>query len=135
MPLARRRVVHIGCGDGALAFELTKRGATVLGINSDPVQARINRALGSFPQVTLVEGFPQNLPQNDGTVYCVIFANYLSQIDAHDIDECLGEACRILKELDGFYTCWRRIPAASMTASCACLMIKARCGRGPGMRF
>ena len=102
IPLARRRVVHIGCGDGGLAFELAKRGATVLGINSDPVQARINRALGGFAQVTLVEGFPQNLPQNDGTVDCVIFANYLSQIDARDMDECLGEACRILKEVDGF---------------------------------
>jgi len=102
IPLARQRIVHIGCGDGALVFELVKRGSTVLGANYDPVQAQINRALGSFIKVTLAEEFPQNLPQNDGRVDCVIFANYLSQIDARDMDECLGEACRVLKEVDGF---------------------------------
>ncbi len=101
MALPRRRIVDVACGDGALAFALAKRGASVMGIQSDPVQAKINRTLGSFQQVTLVEGYAQNLPQNDGTVDCVIFADCLSRIDAHDMDDCLAEACRVLKENDG----------------------------------
>ena len=99
--LTGKRIVDVACGDGALAFELAKRGATVMGIQSDPGQAEENRALGNYQQVTLVEGYAQNLPQNDGTVDCVIFADCLSRIEAEDMDDCLAEACRVLKENDG----------------------------------
>lgn len=99
--LPGRRIVDVACGDGALAFTLAERGASVLGIQSDPGQARVNRALGDFQQVTLVEGYAQNLPQNDGTVDCVIFFDCLSRIEAEEMDDCLAEACRVLKENDG----------------------------------
>ena len=58
--------------------------------------------LGTFERVTLVEGFAQNLPENNGTVDCVIMINFLSRLEADDIDDCLAEACRVLKEADGF---------------------------------
>ena len=101
IPLPGQRIVDVACGDGALAFALAKRGATVLGVESDPKNAQVNRALGNFQQVSLVEGFAQNLPENDGTVDCVIFADCLSRINAHEMDDCLTEACRVLKENDG----------------------------------
>jgi ubiquinone/menaquinone biosynthesis C-methylase UbiE len=101
IPLPGRRIVDVAGGDGALAFALAERGASVLALQNDPESARVNRALGSFQRVTLVEGFAQNLPQNDGTVDCVIFADCLSRIEAHDMDDCLAEACRVLKENDG----------------------------------
>ena len=102
VPLNGRRVVHPGCGDGGVCFTLAKRGASVLGVDSDPVRAQENRVLGTFERVTLVEGFAQNLPENDGTVDCVIMMNFLSRLDADDMDDCLAEACRVLKEADGF---------------------------------
>ena len=102
VPLNGRRVVHPGCGDGGVCFTLAKRGASVLGVDSDPVRAQENRVLGTFERVTLVEGFAQNLPENDGTVDCVIMINFLSRLEANDMDDCLAEACRVLKEADGF---------------------------------
>ncbi|MDA0230621.1 MAG: class I SAM-dependent methyltransferase [Proteobacteria bacterium] len=101
VPLQGRRFVHVGCGDGALSFALAKRGASMLGVESDPERARENRALGSVQGVTLAEGYAQNLPQNDGTVDGVIMLDFLSRVDAVDMDDCLTEACRVLKENDG----------------------------------
>jgi ubiquinone/menaquinone biosynthesis C-methylase UbiE len=101
VPLAGRRVVHVGCGNGALCFELAKRGATVLGVDSDPEKARASRALGAFPQISLVEGFAQNLPENDGTVDCVVMLDFLSHRESEDMDACLAEACRVLKAEGG----------------------------------
>ena len=40
VPLNGRRVVHPGCGDGGVCFTLAKRGASVLGVDSDPVRAQ-----------------------------------------------------------------------------------------------
>ena len=103
VPLKGRHIIDVGCGDGALAFALAKRGASVLGIEADPHRAQANRALGAFQRVTLVEGFAQNLPRNDGTVDCVIFANFLSRIEAYDMDDCLREARRVLNDNDGIH--------------------------------
>jgi ubiquinone/menaquinone biosynthesis C-methylase UbiE len=106
VPLKAQRIVHVGCGTGALSIELAKRGASVLGVETDPQQALENRSLGSLQGVTLVEGFAQNLPQNDGTVDGMIRVNFLSRVEAHDMDDCLAEACRVLKENDGLlYVC------------------------------
>ena len=101
VPLRGRRIVHVGCGDGGLSVALAKRGASVLGVDADPERARKNRDLGSMQGVTLVEGFAQNLPQNDGTVDAVIMLNFLSRVEAYDMDDCLAEACRVLKENNG----------------------------------
>ncbi len=101
VPLQGRRIIHVGCGDGALSFALAKRGASMLGVESDPERARENRDLGKFDGVTLIEGFAQNLPQNDGTVDCVIMLDFLSRVEAFDMADCLTEACRVLKENDG----------------------------------
>ena len=101
VPLPGRRIVHVGCGDGALSVALAKRGASVLGVEADSGRARENRDLGSMQGETLVEGFAQNLPQNDGTVDAVIMSNFLSRVEAYDMDDCLAEACRVLKEYDG----------------------------------
>ncbi len=101
VPINGRRIVHVGCGDGAVCFTLAKRGATMLGVDSDPARAQENRALGNFQRVTLIEGFAQNLPENDGTVDCVFMLNFLSRLESDDMDDCLAEACRVLKEVDG----------------------------------
>ncbi len=42
--VAGQRVIDAGCGDGRLSSELAKRGATVVGVEPDPIQARQNRA-------------------------------------------------------------------------------------------
>ena len=101
VPLNGRRIVHVGCGDGAISFALAKRGASVLGVETDVARAQANRALSTVEGVTLVEGFAQNLPGNNGTVDCVILLNFLSRVEAYDMDDCLTEACRVLTENDG----------------------------------
>ena len=101
IPLNRRRIVHVGCGNGEICLALAKRGASVLGVEADSGRAAENRASSAFQGVTLVEGFAQDLPQYDGTVDAVIMLNFLSRVDAYDMDECLAEACRVLKDHDG----------------------------------
>ncbi len=39
VPLNGRRIVHVGCGDGAISFALAKRGASVLGVETDVARA------------------------------------------------------------------------------------------------
>ena len=48
-------LVEVGCAGGDTARGLAERGATVLGVEPDPVQAETNRSQPSRPGVTLVE--------------------------------------------------------------------------------
>ena len=55
LPLAGLRVVDIGCGGGRVARQLVGHGATVLGVEPDPVQAARNRQAEPLPGLTFAE--------------------------------------------------------------------------------
>ncbi len=66
VPVAGLNVVDVGCGDGRLTRQLAERGAKVLGVEPDPIQAETNRAAEAMPGLSFVEAAGQALPIDDG---------------------------------------------------------------------
>lgn len=94
-------VVDAGCANGGLAAGLAKRGATVLGIEPDPIQAEKNRHAAPVPNVTLVEASAESIPREDGSVDVVVFSKSLHHVPAAVMDKALREAARVLKRDTG----------------------------------
>jgi ubiquinone/menaquinone biosynthesis C-methylase UbiE len=97
-----RTIADVGCGDGRLARELAGRGAAVVGVEPDPIQATKNRNAEAYPGVTLVEGRAERLPQDTSSVDGVIFSKSLHHVPREGMDAGLREAARVLKPDDGF---------------------------------
>ena len=91
-----RSLIDIGCGGGALACALAERGATVLGVEPDPVQAARNRDAPATEGVTFAEGRAESLPAGDGTVDGVIFGRSLHHVPEAAMRPALAEARRVL---------------------------------------
>ena len=53
------QVVDVGCGAGALARSIAERGAQVLGVEPDPVQAERNREAPETDGVSFAEGYAE----------------------------------------------------------------------------
>lgn len=95
--LEGRDVVDVGCGNGAVSAKLAALGATVLGLEPDPVQAAKNRDADPIPNVTLVEGSAESIPRETGTVDAVFFGKSLHHVPKDLMDSALREAARVLK--------------------------------------
>jgi len=98
---ADRFVVDAGCANGALATALAMRGATVLGLEPDPVQAAANREAKAVPNVTLIEASAESIPREDHSVDVVVFSKSLHHVPAAAMDNVLREAARVLKPDSG----------------------------------
>ena len=65
--VADKTLLDVGCGDGALASELARRGAIVTGLDADPAMiaaARRNTEIEAT-QLRLIEGQAERLPFDD----------------------------------------------------------------------
>ena len=96
VPVHGRSLIDVGCGGGALARALAERGATVLGVEPDPVQAERNREAPETPGVTFVEGRAESLPTGDGSAGGVIFGRSLHHVPQDAMRPALAEARRVL---------------------------------------
>jgi ubiquinone/menaquinone biosynthesis C-methylase UbiE len=90
-------LIEVGCAGGDMARHLADRGATVLGIEPDAVQAEQNRSQPPTPGVTLVEAAGEELPAEDNSVDGVLFFRSLHHVPPALMDKALGEAARVLK--------------------------------------
>ena len=93
-----RSIVDVGCGAGALARSLAERGATVLGVEPDPVQAERNRDASETDGVSFAEGRAEALPVGDVAVDGVIFGRSLHHVPEAAMRPALAEARRVLAE-------------------------------------
>ena len=89
-------VVDVGCGRGDLARSLAERGATVLGVEPDPVQAARNREAPETDGVSFAEGYAEALPVCDGELDGVIFGRSLHHVPEAAMRPALKEARRVL---------------------------------------
>jgi ubiquinone/menaquinone biosynthesis C-methylase UbiE len=94
-------LVDVGCGAGATTRALAEQGATVIGIEPDPIQAERNRAAVETPGVTFIEAGAEAIPVDDDTVDGVLFFRSMHHVPAELMDQAIHEAARILKP-DGF---------------------------------
>ncbi|MFZ3033730.1 MAG: class I SAM-dependent methyltransferase [Parvibaculum sp.] len=95
-------VVDVGCGPGRVSRELCARGATVLGVEPDPLQAEKNRQSEAMPGFTFVEAGAEALPVQDNSVDGVFFFRSLHHVPQEHMEAALEEAARVLKPETGF---------------------------------
>jgi ubiquinone/menaquinone biosynthesis C-methylase UbiE len=96
--LAAARVLDIGCGEGRLAAELARQGATVEGI--DPNPEAIRKARASVPGATFTEATAEALPFPDASFDVAVIFNALHHVPEPAMEQALREAARCLR-LDG----------------------------------
>lgn len=77
---AGEQVLDIGCGNGALAADLTRLGAVVTGVDHDRTAIREARSRHADTGATFVEGDASQLP--GGPFDVVILSNVLEHLDA-----------------------------------------------------
>lgn len=90
-------LIEAGCAGGNAARDLAERGATVLGVEPDPVQAERNRSQPPTPGVTLLEAGAESLPAENISADGVFFFRSLHHVPPDLMDQALKEAGRVLK--------------------------------------
>ncbi|MDE2074277.1 MAG: methyltransferase domain-containing protein [Alphaproteobacteria bacterium] len=90
-------LIDVGCASGAQDRELVGKGASVLGVEPDPIQAEKNRAAEPMPGLSFVEARAQSLPAESGSVDGVFFFRSLHHVPVDRMDAALKEAARVLK--------------------------------------
>ncbi len=96
LDLSGKRVVDIGCGDGALARIMTRAGASVIGI--EPQAERVKKSQAAQPagkEAYIVAG-GETLPLDDESRDVAVFFNSLHHIPLQQQASALAEAGRIL---------------------------------------
>ena len=101
-PVAGLALVDVGCGAGQNARDLAAAGATVLGVEPDPVQAAKNREAAATPGVAFLEARAEKLPAASGAIDGVVFFRSLHHVPVEAMDAALAEAARVLAPASGF---------------------------------
>ena len=96
------KLLDVGCGAAAASRDLASLGATVDGIEPDPIQAAKNREAAPFAGVVLHEGRAEQLPFAAQSVDGVLFFRSLHHVPLLEMDAALREATRVLKPHTGF---------------------------------
>lgn len=96
-PVTNKALLDVGCGDGALASELSRRGAAVTGLDADPamITAARRRAEAEAVQLQFVEGRAESLPFEDATFDLILAVTVLCFV--HDAERAVKEMARVLK--------------------------------------
>lgn len=92
-----KALLDVGCGDGALAAELARRGAMVTGVDLDPtmITAARRRAEAEGVQLRLVEGQAESLPFDSAVFDYVVAVTVLCFV--REAKRAVAEMARILK--------------------------------------
>ena len=106
-------LVDVGCGDGDFARALAERGAAVLAIEPDPIQAEKNRGAAPTAGVTFAEAPAQRIPLEDASADGVLFKYSLHHVPAAEMDAALEDAMRVLKPGSGFLYVMEPVMAGS----------------------
>ena len=96
-------LIDVGCGAGRASQALVERGAAVLGVEPDPVQAAKNRAAPEVSGLRFAEAEATSLPAADGSMDGVFFFRSLHHVPITDMDAALAEAARVGKPNGGFF--------------------------------
>ena len=95
--VADKALLDVGCGDCALASELSRRGAIVTGLDADPVMIAAARRRFEIEgtQLHLIEGQAERLPFDDAVFDRVVAVTVLCFVQ--DAARAVAEMARVLK--------------------------------------
>src|SRR5450830_1426437 len=95
--VASKTLLDVGCGDGALASELTRHGAIVTGLDADPamITAARKRSDVEATQLQLIEGRAETLPFRAGAFDYTLAVTTLCFVQ--DARRAIAEMARVLK--------------------------------------
>ena len=95
--VAGKTLLDVGCGDGALASELARRGAIVTGLDADPVMIAAARRRTEIEgtQLRLIEGHAETLPFDSAAFDCAVAVTVLCFV--RDAELAVAEMARVLK--------------------------------------
>jgi SAM-dependent methyltransferase len=107
-PVAGLMIVDVGCGAGNASRALAAMGASVIGVEPDPIQAAKNREAEPpafdpwAPGVVFHEARAERLPVASGSADGVVFFRSLHHVPVEAMESALAEAARVLKPATGF---------------------------------
>ncbi len=96
-------LVDVGCGAGKLSRELVQRGARVLGVDPDPIQAAKNRQAPAQAGLRFAEAKAIELPLDDNSQDGVIMSRSLHHMAIDEMEPALHEAARVIKPAGFLY--------------------------------
>ncbi len=96
------RVIDAGCGGMPFSRALAKRGAKVLAIDPDPIQAKLNKEADALPNIEFEEAGADALPADDSSIDGILFSYSLHHVPAELYPDVFKEAVRVLKP-NGFF--------------------------------
>ena len=94
-------LIDAGCGNMHLSKALAGRGAHVLAIDPDPIQASKNQSAQITPNVGFTETGADQIPVENQSVDGILFPYSLHHVPETLFDAVFAEALRVLKP-DGF---------------------------------
>ena len=97
LDLEGRRVIDVGCGDGALARWMTKRGAHVTGVEVSPRMLSQARAAEAAGDEHYMPGLAEDLPVPNRSADVVIYFNSLHHVEVTGLPKAMREAARVLE--------------------------------------
>jgi len=95
LPVSGRRILEVGCGEGALLGWARRRGAEAFGIEVEP--GRLERARRSLGGDGLLVGVGEALPFADSCFDAVLYHNSFHHVPVDAQTEALVEAARVLR--------------------------------------
>jgi demethylmenaquinone methyltransferase/2-methoxy-6-polyprenyl-1,4-benzoquinol methylase len=95
-PRPGQRILDVATGTGMVAFELARRGSTVVGLDqSEDMLSRARTRLAPAHPVTFIQGEAEHLPFADGEFDALTFTYLLRYVD--DRGATMRELARVVK--------------------------------------
>jgi ubiquinone/menaquinone biosynthesis C-methylase UbiE len=101
-PATGQRILDLGCGTGTLAIQVKRRapGAEVVGLDADPemLSRAREKAERAGVELTLTEGFSNELPFEDAGFDRVLSTLFFHHLDPEPKRETAREIARVLRK-------------------------------------
>ena len=98
VPLARARVLELGCGKAEATRHLARAhpDAKFMALETDTIQAALNVESPELPNVRFGLGAAEAIPAEDRAFDAVLMFKSLHHVDEQQLDQALGEIHRVL---------------------------------------
>lgn len=105
LPIKGSTIVEIGCGDGWLVREMTRKGGKVTGVEVSPKQLAHARSFAAAGDEHYLQGIAEDVPMPSRSADIVVFYNSLHHVDKAGLPKAMREAARLLRSGGLLYVC------------------------------